>query len=92
MASSVAADAARVGVMRFPLSLSLSFCISEVWMFAFADGSRLTNILPVVACVLASFCVVSCLFVLFGCVRLPCVGAACGCVIMRGAACGRRSC
>ena len=45
-------------------------------MFAFADGSRLTIILPVVACVLASFCVDSCLFVLFCCVRLPCVGAA----------------
>lgn len=45
-------------------------------MFVFADGSRLTIILPVVACVLASFCVGCCLFVIFGCVRLPCVGAA----------------
>lgn len=61
-------------------------------MFAFADGSRLTIILPVVACVSASFCVGCCLFVLFGCVRLPCVGAACGCAIMRGAAGGQLAC
>ena len=41
-------------------------------MFAFADGSRLTIILPVVACVFVSFRAGCCCFVLFYCVRLLC--------------------
>ena len=64
-------------------------------MFAFADGSRLTIVLPVVACVLASFVLFLaclCYFVSFDLLRLRVmvlrVGAACGCAIMRGAAGG----